>query len=250
MALEQFFLPPREWCESKLNENRRYFHLFSQKTVESIYKIVFGSCYHGHSPGGRSCERTLWNIDSAGNVSPAGYMCFRCSGFLKHDKEYGVLLLGNQRLEAERTSGNIVHIKLNDQKIGCFEWTFWSRFFYKGSGRFYNNDHSVSGKIHLPAFFVASNFHALGGMSDNTLWGNVTINKSRYQFQIHQADSNYYHKETPFEQDTLFSFVPKKTVEPIDDKITRLNLTEKDRLLLLYLFCRSIAFYQYSINKA
>jgi hypothetical protein len=51
MSLEQFFLPPREWCESKLNENRRYFHLFSQKTVESINKIVFGRCYHGHSRG-------------------------------------------------------------------------------------------------------------------------------------------------------------------------------------------------------
>ena len=47
-----------------------------------------------------------------------------------------------------------------------------------------------------------------------------------------------------------FHLFSQKTVEPIDDEITRLNLTEKDRLLLLYLFCRSIAFYQYSIKKA
>ena len=45
MSLEQFFLPPQEWCESKINENSRFFHLFSQKTVGSLNKIVYGLNY-------------------------------------------------------------------------------------------------------------------------------------------------------------------------------------------------------------
>ena len=50
MSLEQFFLPPQEWCESKINENCRFFHLFSQKTVGSLNKIVYGLSFHSHSP--------------------------------------------------------------------------------------------------------------------------------------------------------------------------------------------------------
>ena len=246
MSLEQFFLPPQEWCESKINENSRFFHLFSQKTVGSLNKIVYGLSFHSHAPRSRSCERVLWEIGSDGNVSPAGYMCFKCSGLVKCNNEYGVLLIGNQRIVATGTNGENVCIKLNNQETGCFEWSFWSRFFYKGGGSFYNKDNSVSGTIRLPAFFIASNFHAIDGMADNTLWGKVTINNQKCKFQIQQAKSNYYYKEDPSSQDTLFSFIPKNTIEPIDDEITSLNLAEKDRLLLLFLFCRSIAFYEYA----
>ena len=132
MSLEQIFLSPEEWCSSKLIENSKFFHLFSHKRVAALNKIVYGKgLYANFPPGCRSCERALWDIDSNGNVSPAGYMCFKCSGFLKHEKEYGVLLLGNQRIEAERVCGNVVHIKLNNQEIGCFKYSFWSRFFIK-----------------------------------------------------------------------------------------------------------------------
>lgn len=241
MSFEYFFSPPREWCERKLSENYKYLHLFDKKEIIPSSNIFYGASFNGTYPGARMCERVLWSIDQS-VFFPIGYICFKCSGFFKHDKEYGVLLLGNQRVDAERMHGNIVRVKLNNKEIGCFEWTFWSRICYKGTGSFYNKNNSVSGKIFTPTFFAGSNFHVINGMSNNTLWGNVLVNNVNCKYQIQQDVGNYKENRT-YGQNNLWNLEPLKVVEPIDNEILQLNIDFETRLLLLYLFSRSIAFY-------
>ena len=79
-------------------------------------------------------------------------------------------------------------------------------------------------------------------MSNNTLWGNVLVNNVNCKYQIQQDVGNYKENRT-YGQNNLWNLEPLKVVEPIDNEILQLNIDFETRLLLLYLFSRSIAFY-------
>ena len=234
------------WTQRILKDKQRYFFHFQNKNFTSdasFLHLYYGCWSRGRAPGSRFCNGPLWIKQKDNSYEPIGFFLWKCTGFFKHDQEYGILYLGNQCIEASRVEGNRVIISYNGDEIGNFIYTPCSRLFYLGSGFFSSTTSNFSGYLYLPKFFVCSQFHVVKGMIFNTLRGKVKINGITSTFLLSQGGNFPEIPSNKITAPDIFHLMPQNNATSIFDKVNVDSISFSDKLILLFLFCRSIAFY-------
>jgi hypothetical protein len=145
--LGYLIMKTERWVNNIMDEYREDYYPITRLSFNDLSKIFLGIRGSSHFPGGRKTWRALWiNIDS--EMLPLGLFACHCSGLWKHDKEYGVLELGKQKIVLSR-NGNILFIKKNNKIIGEINYGIWLRIIYFGSSTF-KLPNNINGKIFLP----------------------------------------------------------------------------------------------------
>jgi len=135
-----------KWIDNVINEYRENYCPMSSFNFDDLSNIYFGMGSSYRFLGGRKVWRTLWcNFNS--QMLPLGLFACGCWGW-KHDREYGVLEIGKQKIVLSR-NGNILFFRKGDKIIGEIDYGIWLRLIYIGSSTL-KLSNGETGKISLP----------------------------------------------------------------------------------------------------
>ncbi len=203
------------------------FSFFLNKEIDA--KFDFNQVFYGgnmrslRNIRARFSYRYLWYRETEG-FAPIGFFIDKVGGCFSPKFEYSRLYLGNMCLEGIREGINYLEISNGRKLLGS----------YRGSGisgQYQCHDSVFSGSIKIPHILLHQEFPP-----DEAI-GIVTIGNVEENFLISGNYSPDKNKKSKFE------FNPSDKYPNIFLQIPALNYTLDQKLLLLYLFCRSYTFY-------
>ncbi len=135
------------WVNETVREYYKNYNPIHSLTYKNLCEVYFGVGCSGHFPGGSKSWSSLW-INLETGMMPLGIWASRCSGILKHNREYGLLELQNKRIQLYR-NGNVLNLCDKEDIIAQISYSKLLRLIYWGSSSLELLT-GVKGKIILP----------------------------------------------------------------------------------------------------
>lgn len=231
----------KSWVDKKidilLKENAGYIRPcpFIPSTFSSLF---YGAdVTTGYYPFARFCTQTIWYIDSNKKV-PVGVFAYKKCGFYKSSREYGRLLWGDHQIEAVRESGDKTIIYDNGTYVGDYVYSRKSLLFDLGNITLTLHDSNRSMKILMPFYFFSNQFFSTTGSSQRTIKGKI--------YDMNTFQENFFVIYNGSQKTNDFCCRNCDKLNIFSNMNTSL-LTTHELFQLLFVFCRSIAYYRLSL---